>query len=726
MKKLVIIATITIIGILLCGNLYAQTLENNAPLAERMATLVFQIAIILIASWGGEQLFKKLRLPIVLGELVAGIIIGPFLLGAIPLPGFVDGLFSVTGNFPVSYELYGFATVASIVLLFLIGLETDINTFLRFSVAGSLIGTGGLVASFILGDLVTVWFSRFAFGTTYGFSDPIPLFLGVVSTATSVGISATILSEKRKIDSPEGVTILSAAIIDDVMGIIMLAIIIGVIKSGDIQWGAIGKIAGQAIGVWLGFMLLGLFFARKISAGLKRFKGTNTVAVMSFALALLLAGIFEKSGLAMIIGAYIMGLTLSKTDLTYLLQDKLSIFHRFFVPIFFCVMGMLIDIRALLDEKILLFAFAYSIMAGVAKVAGGGFPALLLNFNLRGAARIGMGMVPRCEVALIIAGIGLSSGIIPASAFSVVVIMTILSTLIAPSIFSRMIESEGEVMRRPTKLKSDQKHIAYDFPNRETAELLLSKIINAFKSEGFFVHLLHIRRHLYGIRKEDSFITMQFSPKKIIFDCREEDVPFIHTLFYEALSHLQRTIRQLQALTDRKTIGRRIFAETATKPSRVNGKVKARLARLFTPDGMEYSLRGRNKQEVLEKLVRLFINSGQLPEDRYNDVLRMLLDREKDISTGMQDGIAFPHARTDLVRRLVTVVGVHKKGVDFDSFDKKTAHIFIASLIPEDAPAPYLKMMATISRFLSVEENRTRLIDCLDNRELCKIFRGLI
>jgi Kef-type K+ transport system membrane component KefB/mannitol/fructose-specific phosphotransferase system IIA component (Ntr-type) len=725
MRTLVIVTTIIITCILPCGNLYAQTLEDDAGLAERMATLVFQIAVILIAAWAGGQIFKKLRLPIVLGELVAGIIIGPFLLGAIPLPGFADGLFSIAGNFPVSYELYGFATVASIVLLFLIGLETDINTFLQFSVAGSFIGTGGMVISFLLGDLVTVWFSRLVFGTVYGFGDPIPLFLGVVSTATSVGISATILSEKRKIDSPEGVTILSAAIIDDVLGIILLAIIIGVIKSGDVQWGTIGRIAGQAIGVWLGFMLLGLFFARRISAGLKRFKETNTIAVMSFALALLLAGIFEKSGLAMIIGAYIMGLTLSKTDLTYLLQAKLSIFHRFFVPVFFCVMGMLIDVRALFDEKIFLFALVYSLLAAAAKLAGSGLPALLLNFNLRGAARIGLGMMPRCEVALIIAGIGLSSGILPSDAFSVVVIMTVLTSLIVPPIFSRMIEKEGEVMRKPTRLKSDQKHITYEFPNRETAELLLVKIINAFKSEGFFVHLLHIRRHLYGIRKEDSFITMQFSPKKIVFDCREEDVAFLHTLFYEALAHLQRTMRQLQALTYRKAIGKRIFEETATTPSRVNGREKARLARLFTPDGMEDSLRGRNKQEVLEELVRLFINSGQLPENRYDDVLRMLLDREKDISTGMQDGIAFPHARTDLVRRLTTVVGVHKQGIDFDSFDQQPAHIFITSLIPEDAPEPYLKLMATISRFLSVEENRTRLIDCLDNRELCKIFREL-
>ncbi|MDP8215043.1 MAG: cation:proton antiporter [Candidatus Euphemobacter frigidus] len=725
MKTIIIISTVIVACLLPFGDLYAQTLEDDAGLAERMATLVFQIAIILIATWAGEQIFKKLRLPIILGELVAGIIIGPFLLGAIPLPGFADGLFSITVNFPVSYELYGFATVASIVLLFLIGLETDINTFLRFSVAGSFIGTGGMVISFLLGDLVTVWFSRMVFGTVYGFADPIPLFLGVVSTATSVGISATILSEKRKIDSPEGVTILSAAIIDDVLGIILLAIIIGVIKSGDVQWGTIGWIAGRAIGVWLGFMLLGLFFARRISAGLKRFKETNTIAVMSFALALLLAGIFEKSGLAMIIGAYIMGLTLSKTDLTYLLQAKLSIFYRFFVPVFFCVMGMLIDVRALFNEKILLFALVYSLLAAAAKLTGSGLPALLLNFNLRGAARIGLGMMPRCEVALIIAGIGLSSGILPSDAFSVVIIMTVLTSLIAPSIFSRMIDQEGQVLRKPTRVKSDKKHITYDFPNRETAELLLAKIIDAFRHEGFYVHLLDIRRHLYAIRKEDTFITMRYSPRKIVFDCREEDVSFIHTLFYEALAELQRIMRHLQSLTDRKTIGERIFEEPVKTAPRVNGKEKALLSRMFVPDGMEYNLPGKNKNEILEELVRLFIDSKQLPPERYNDALLMLLDRERDISTGMQDGIAFPHARTDIVHQLITVVGVKKEGVDFNSFDGQPAYIFVATLIPEGKPKPYLKLTAVLSRFLSVEENRERMIACRSNRELYMILREL-
>jgi Kef-type K+ transport system membrane component KefB len=204
------------------------------------------------------------------------------------------------------------------------------------------------------------------------------------------------------------------------------------IKSGDIRWIDAARIGGRAIGVWLIFMFLGLIFARKIGAGLKRFKETNTIVVMSFALALLVAGIFEKSGLAMIIGAYITGLSLSRTDLTYLIQANLSVLYRFFVPVFFCVMGMLIDIRVVLDGGILIFALVYALLAATGKLFGCGLPALAFNFNLRGAGKIGAGMIMRGEVALIIAGIGLSSGILPSEAFSAAVLMTFLTILIAP------------------------------------------------------------------------------------------------------------------------------------------------------------------------------------------------------------------------------------------------------------------------------------------------------
>ncbi len=719
---ILILLALTAIGFGPGWALGAEFPAEESALAEQMSSLVFQISIILLAAWAGAAACKKLNLPTVLGELTAGVLIGPFLLGAISFPGFPDGLFALYGDFPVSYELYSFATVASIVLLFMIGLDTDLNTFLHYSLAGGAIGIGGVAVSFVFGDLAAVWFSSSVFGTHYGFADPVPLLFGVIATATSVGLTAIILTEKQKLDSPEGVTILAAAIIDDILGIVMLAIVIGMIKSGGIRWIEAARVGGHAIGVWLIFMLLGLGFARKIGAGLKRFRETNTIVVMSFALALLVAGIFEKSGLAMIIGAYITGLSLSRTDLTYLIQAKLSVLYRFFVPIFFCVMGMLIDIRVIFDGRILLLALVYALMAAAGKLFGCGLPALAFNFNLRGAIKIGSGMIMRGEVALIIAGIGFSSGVLPPEAFSAAVLMTFLSILIAPPTFARILAIPGEVLWKPAPRVSGKRRINYVFPNRETGELLLTQIIAAFRNEGFFVNLLDIRHHIYGIRRDKSFVTMEFSPEELVFTCREEDAAFIHTLFYESLAELQRVMRQLQTLTDRKAIGKRIFEDTAGSEP-VIGKERAKLSRLFTPNGVECDLQGETKDAVLAELVELLIASGQAPAQERKRVLRLLLDREKDLSTGLQSGIAFPHARTTLVKKMVTVVGVKEEGVEFESLDGKPAQIFITTLIPAGQPEPYLKMMAILSRFLSRSDNRQRILECRSNRELYEILR---
>jgi mannitol/fructose-specific phosphotransferase system IIA component (Ntr-type) len=386
------------------------------------------------------------------------------------------------------------------------------------------------------------------------------------------------------------------------------------------------------------------------------------------------------------------------------------------------VMGMLIDVRVILDGRILLFALVYALLAAAGKLLGCGLPALAFNFNLRGASRIGTGMVLRGEVALIVAGIALSSGVFEAEAFSAAVLMTFLTILIAPPIFSRMMETKGKVLRKPARKVSGKRQIDYVFPNRETGDLLLARIIEAFRAEGYFVHLLDIRRHLYGVRRDESFITMEFRRKEIVFTCREEDAAFIHTLFYEALAELQRIMRNLQTLTDRRAIGKRIFEETA-RNGRVNGRERARLSRLFTPNGVEYALQGTTREKVLAELVELFIASGQVPAAQRKELLRLLLDREKDLSTGMEAGIAFPHGRTDLVGKMITVAGIRKEGVEFGSLDHQPARIFIATLIPADQSEPYLKMMAVLTRFLAREENRQRILACQSNRELYEILR---
>ena len=182
---------------------------ETVGMTHRMMMLMLQLGTIIFAARLGGMLFAKLKLPSVLGELFAGIVIGPQLLGGLPIPGFKEGLFHLPASmmvdtFTISPELYGLATLASVVLLFLVGLETDIKLFIRYSVAGSLVGIGGVLVSFIFGDLLTVLLSPSFFGEQLGPMAPPCIFLGIISTATSVGITARVLSERNKLESPEG------------------------------------------------------------------------------------------------------------------------------------------------------------------------------------------------------------------------------------------------------------------------------------------------------------------------------------------------------------------------------------------------------------------------------------------------------------------------------------------------------------------------------------------
>lgn len=687
---------------------------------ERMTILVLQLGVIIFAARAGGILFERLRMPAIIGEIAAGIIIGPYFLGSINLAWLGHPLFPMYGNFPVSFELYGFTTVASIILLFLVGLETDLEMFVRYSVAGSLVGAGGVIASFVLGDLTAVMLSKYLFGVNYGFSHPVPLFFGVISTATSVGITARILSEKRKMQSPEGVTIISGAVIDDILGVIALAIVIGIAKSNHVEWTKVAMIGIKSILIWLFFTAAGLFFARHISNFLKKFKDASVISTMALGLALILAGIFEKAGLAMIIGAYVMGLSLSRTDLDYVIQEKLSSLHKFFVPIFFCVMGMMVNLSTLASQNILIFGIIYTLASIVAKVIGCGLPALFLNFNLRGAIRIGLGMTPRGEVTLLMAGIGLSAGILGQETLGVIVMMTIITALITPTMLAASLKSDEPVTRKTKPKKQTSKNIKFDMPTPDTTELVLGKIVSALNSEGFYVHRLDTgerESRLYQIRRDHTFIGMRASSICIEFDCKAEDVVFVHTLVYEILCDLENTMRQLQMLTDRPSIGKKIFGNSDDRLKR-----KRDIAKRINPNAVEARLEGASKQEIIEEMVDIIIRSGQLEDAKREKVLKDILEREKTMSTGMQYGIAIPHAKTNAVKKVVCAIGIKREGIDFKSLDGELSKIFVMILSPRGITGPHIRFMADISQLFMNAGCRERLIEAEDNKRLYDIL----
>ena len=257
-------------------------------------------------------------------------------------------------------------------------------------------------------------------------------------------------------------------------------------------------------------------------------------------------------------------------------------------------------------------------------------------------------------------------------------------------------------------------------PTPDTTELVLSKIVSALSLEGFYVHRLDTGdqvTRLYQIRKEQVFIGMSASSVEIVFDCRDEDAIFVNTLVYEVLGELEATMRKLQKLTDKTSIGKKIFDKEYEASSRKKGTLKN-----IHPNAIEIDLKAETKPQIIGELVDLLIKSGQLKDKEKNRIVNELLEREKAMSTGMQYGIAIPHAKTDAVGDVVCAVGLKKKGMDFESLDGELSKIFVMILSPRGAAGPHIRFMADISQLLMDERRRARLISAKSSEKFFQIL----
>lgn len=569
--------------------------SSHSEIIEKMKMLLLQLAVILFfAKLGGEFFSKVLHQPSVLGELLAGVFIGPFALGALPLPILGGPLFplppgaDVGAAFPVSPELYGIATLASVILLFLAGLETDFNQFMKQSFAGTLVGMGGVAGAFVLGDLLTVWF-----GFAAHFMHPVALFMGTISVATSVGITARVLSEQKAMDTPEGTTILAGAVIDDVLGILILAVVVGMVgvgthhaagpgaptpkiekhtvavsqgpakamekKEHPVDWGKIGLIGYKAFGFWIGATMIGILLATRIQWFLKAFKNKGTMTALGLGLALLLAGMAEMVGLAAIIGAYAMGLALSKEKVSEELEHAFEGLYSVLVPVFFCVMGMLVNVSAMVSHKeVLIFSVVYSLVAVVSKIIGCGLPTYLVGFNTKGAMRIGIGMLPRGEVALIVAGVGLAGSIINLQLFGAVIAMTLITTLMAPPLLVKLFdgtpgmkkktapEKEGEVAREEGSAvvfkPMDYSYTLHDVDENLVYSTIMS-VSEAFEKEGYDAKVVAHDPPIYRAVKQDIAVEMHQEEKKVRFDMPDEHKKEIRPIVENGLKILKDKVK---------------------------------------------------------------------------------------------------------------------------------------------------------------------------------------
>jgi len=362
----------------------------------------------------------------------------------------------------------------------------------------------------------------------------------------------------------------------------------------------------------------------------------------------------------------------------------------------------------------LLFGVLYTVVVNFGKILGCGIPSLFCGFNVRGALRIGCGMLPRGEVTLIIAGIGLGTGLLSPEIFGVVVLMLLATAVVAPPVLVRAFRNPASGLRKDVR-EVGSEPLVFGFPSAETAELLVSKLIPAFESEGYFVHELSHRKRIYQLRKDDVVIGFQHRETDVIFDCNRSEIPFVNTAMYEVLVDLERTIRELKKPVDSAAIRRRIMEPVPGTGSRTN------LAGYISKEMLQPALKGEDKREVIDELLRMLQRNGLIHD--MDEARRAVWSREQSMSTGMEHGIAIPHGRTDAVDRLVCAVGLKPSGIDFGSFDGEPSTVFVLTLAPKHGTSPHVQFMSIVSQVLS-RKGMKWILACESAEEMYAVLTG--
>ena len=370
------------------------------------------LAIIIAVAELFALLSRKIKLPQVVGQIIAGLLIGPCVLGWVHNTEYVKI----------------FAEVGVVLIMFSAGLETDLKTLLKTGPIAILIAIMGVAVPLVLGTVVTMIFRGWsAVGTPEFYK---ALFIGVILTATSVSITVQTLKEMGKLQTEPGTTIVSAAIIDDVIGIVVLTVVLGMAKGDNSGVGSILLKTGLffILAVGIGFLLYKLYSFLD-----KRYPHRRRIVIISIVLCFALAYVAEHFfGIAEITGAFGAGVILCNIPDSSYVDRRVNITsYLFFAPIFFASIGLKTDLTGI-TWGLMAFAGAFVVVALVSKIIGCGFAGKVTGHTWKESLVIGIGMMTRGEVALIIAQKGIDAGIISADEFTPVILLIIFSSVLTP------------------------------------------------------------------------------------------------------------------------------------------------------------------------------------------------------------------------------------------------------------------------------------------------------
>lgn len=369
------------------------------------------LAVVLVAAKVLGELAERIGQPAVIGELLAGVLLGPSVLG------FVD---------PTLPALHLFAEIGVVLLLFGIGLETDLKRLLSVGGAAATVAVVGVALPFALGYLVS---------RALGLELLPAIVAGAALTATSVGITARVLSDLGKLQSVEGQIVLGAAVIDDVIGLVILAVVADLVAGNQPSALGVLRTTGIAFGFLAVAIVVGRFLVPPVFGLIARTGKEHTLASMALALAFLLAVLASQVGSALIIGAFAAGLVLAPTEHAHPVERGIVRLANVFVPIFFVAVGAAVDVRSFGSRDVLVIGLALTGVAILGKFAAGYAPVWVRARK----TLIGVGMIPRGEVGLIFAQTGLAAGVLTTGVFSAIMMMVLVTTFMAPPLLRQLV-----------------------------------------------------------------------------------------------------------------------------------------------------------------------------------------------------------------------------------------------------------------------------------------------
>ena len=368
--------------------------------------LLLGLVLVWLAAKVAGEAMERVGQTAVLGELLAGVLIGPGVLGLVH----------------ESQALHALAELGVLILLFEVGLESDLGELLRAGLQATLVALVGVAVPFAVGYGVMSWLGHPAL---------LAVFVGATFTATSVGITARVLADLGRLGDGAARVVLGAAVVDDILGLIILAVVTGVAQTGSVSLGAVGLLAAKAVVFLVAAVLVGVRLAPTLVRWVGRLRARGTLIVYSVVFAVALAAVADLIGLATIIGAFAAGLVLATTERRAHIEERIKPVADLLVPVFFVTVGMKVQPAALNpfgDGGQFGVAMLLTGVAVASKLAAG------LAVYQRGVRRwpVAVGMVPRGEVGLIFAGAGLAAGVIAEDLYSALIVVVMLTTFAAP------------------------------------------------------------------------------------------------------------------------------------------------------------------------------------------------------------------------------------------------------------------------------------------------------